>query len=72
MTEELLGKKDLVWHDLDGKYAVRNVLYSKLGAEGEEFLGLGISVKLELIRELMMNDEIPHDIDFDDVIDLQF
>lgn len=64
--------KDIVWSILDKEYAVRNVPYSRLAADGEEFLSLGVSIKLELIRELMLLDEIPNDVDFNDVADIKF
>ena len=72
MKSETNKQKDIVWSILDKEYTVRNVPYSILDAEGEEFLSLGVSVKLELIRKLMLMDEIPHNVDFNDVADLKF
>ncbi|WP_143083022.1 hypothetical protein [Salibacterium qingdaonense] len=64
--------KDIVWSVVDKEFAVRNVPFSRMDADGEEFLSLGVSAKLELIRELMLNDEVPHDVNFEDVADLKF
>lgn len=64
--------KDIVWSTLDKKCTVRNVPYSKVDAEGEEFISVGVSLKLELIKELMLQDEIPYDVDFSDIADLNF
>lgn len=65
-------KKDIVWSIEDKKYAVRNVPYFRIDAEDEEFLSIGVSVKLELIRTLMLMNKVPNDIDFTDITDLKF
>ncbi len=64
--------KDIVWNVFDRELTVRNVPYSKIDAEGEEFISIGTSLKLELIKELMLHDEIPYEVDFSDVADLKF
>jgi len=58
-------KLDVKWSTLDNNYIVRNVPYEKLDAEGEIFFDLSVSIKLAMIRDLMGNNEIPHDIDYD-------
>lgn len=70
-TTELL-RKDFSWSILGTNYVVRNVPYSVLPAEGEEFMSLGVSLKVAMIRDLMYENEIPHDVNFDDVADLEF
>lgn len=64
--------KDIVWRILDKELTVRNVPYSKIDAEGEEFFSVGVSLKLDLIKELMLHEEIPYDVDFTDVSDVKF
>lgn len=65
-------RKDIVWCILEKEYVVRNVPYTKINVNGEEFISAGVSVKLELIRKLMLMNEIPHDVNFNDVADLKF
>jgi len=64
--------KDIVWSVRDKEFTVRNVPYSKYEADGEEFISLGVSLKLEMIKKLMLQDEIPYDVDFTEVADLNF
>lgn len=64
--------KNIVWNFLDKKYTVRNVPYFIVDDKGEEFLSAGVALKLELIKELMLRNEIPNDVDFSDVADLKF
>jgi hypothetical protein len=66
---ELL-KKDVHWTISNVNYVVRNVPYTELDAEGDEFYSLGVSIKLTMIRDLMYMNQIPHDVNFDDVADL--
>jgi hypothetical protein len=70
MNESL--KKDLHWSILGKKYVVRNVPYEIYDAESEEFLDLDVVIKLAMIRDLMYENKIPHDIDFEEVADLEF
>ncbi|MGG0308343.1 hypothetical protein ABEY43_06985 [Priestia megaterium] len=64
-------KKDFVFSILDNNYTIRNVPYIKLDAEGEEFMSAGVSLKVAIIRDLMYANEIPHNVNFDDVSDLK-
>lgn len=61
-------KKDIHWTMENVDYVVRNVPYEILD---EEVINLDVAIKLELIRELMYENEIPHDVDFDKVADLK-
>lgn len=59
--------KDVIWKIHNEEYAVRNVPYIMLD---EEVLSPNVSLKLTLIRDLMFDNEIPHDVNFNDVVDI--
>lgn len=65
-------KQDVNWTISDVNYVVRNVPYTELDAEGDEFFDLGVTIKLAMIRDLMYMNQIPHDVNFDDVADMKF
>jgi hypothetical protein len=68
-VEEL--RIDLHWTMENINYVIRNVPYEMLDVEDEEVINLDVAIKLELIRELMYTNQIPHDVDFDKVSDLE-
>ncbi|GAB4074296.1 hypothetical protein GCM10028778_17990 [Barrientosiimonas marina] len=64
--------RDMVWHvSSDKKMTVRNVPYSMMDTDGEEIISLDVSIKLELIRELILQEEVPQDVDFNDIADVE-
>lgn len=65
-------KKDIHWSILETDYIVRNVPYEIYDAEGEVFFDLGVSIKLTAIRDLMVMNELPHDLDYDVFKDVEF
>lgn len=65
-------KKDIFWTIKDIRYVIRNVPYIEADYDHEELLDLDTAVKLEMIGHLMVENEIPHDVDFDDIADLEF
>ena len=65
-------KKDIIWKIDNIEYKVINVPYSELDAEEDEYLNLDVSLKLTMIRDLMVSGEIPCEVDFGDVVDLEF
>jgi hypothetical protein len=65
-------KKDITWSIFDNKYTVLNVPYSEYEDDAEIYLSLGVSTKLLTIKELMEANEIPHEVDFDDLAHLKF
>ena len=69
MENEL--RKDFVVEIEGITYKIRNIPYVELDAEGDEFIDIGVALKLTMIRDLMYANEIPHDVDFTDVEDLK-
>lgn len=65
-------KQDIIWEVFNRTLTVRNVPYSILDAEGEKVISIGTSLKLELLKELMLQGEIPSEVDFRDIADLKF
>lgn len=65
-------KREMIWH-IDGtEYKVLNVPMCELHAEEEEYVDLDIALKLGMIRDLMVANDIPPLVDFDEVVDLVF
>jgi len=61
-------KKEIVWNISDTEYKVRNVPYSVFN--DEEFYDLDVTLKLSMIKDLMVQEEIPTTIDFEKVTNL--
>lgn len=69
--EPTLLTKDVVWN-IDGKqYVVKNVPYSELKAEENEYFDMEVSIRLTMIRDLMYMNEIPSVIDYSVVADFE-
>ena len=58
-------KKEVIWNISDIEYKVRNFPYSVFN--DEEFYDLDVTLKLSMIKDLMVQEEIPTTIDFDKV-----
>ncbi|MBS4224168.1 hypothetical protein [Lederbergia citrea] len=65
-------KKDIIWNILEKKYIVRNVPYTVSDTEDEQFLDLDVSMRLTALRDLMFENEIPHDINYEDIAHIEF
>lgn len=65
--------QEVKWTIDDNVYLVRNVPVSTYnGDEMDQTIGLGVSLKLQMIRDLMVAEEIPYDVDFSLVADIEF
>lgn len=63
--------KDVVW-DINGKqYIVKNVPYSELQAEENEYFDMDVSIRLTMLRDLMFMEEIPPEIDYNIVANFE-
>ncbi|PLR83591.1 hypothetical protein CVD25_17205 [Bacillus canaveralius] len=71
-SEPTMLKKDIIWRIDQTEYVVRNVPYVKLDADGEEFLDMDVSVTMTALRDLMVENEIPHDVDYEDFAHIEF
>ena len=69
-TEKIV-KKEFTWTINGEKYKVLNVPFYEMDAPEREYVDTEVALKLALIRELMVADEIPHIVDFDEVADIE-
>lgn len=65
-------KKDIHWQIEDSLYVVRNVPYLQADYDDEEMLDVDVSITLTALRDLMVEESIPLDVDFTDFADIQF
>ncbi|WP_243292963.1 hypothetical protein [Bacillus sp. FJAT-47783] len=71
-NEPTMLKKDIHWQIADCAYVVRNVPYLKADYDGEEMLDLDVSVAVTTLRNLMVENVIVHDVDYEDFADIEF
>lgn len=71
-SELTMLKKDINWQTENRVYIVRNVPYLKADNDGEEMLDLDVSITLTALRDLMVENTIPQDIDYMDFADIEF
>jgi hypothetical protein len=65
-------KKDIQWAIEGVTYLVKNVPYEELDSEGKEYLDVKTCILLGGLRDLMVMNEIPHILKFDDFVDIEF
>lgn len=53
-------------------YIIRSVPCEKFDYDDELYFNIGDSIKMAMIRDLMVEDKIPHDVDFRKVEDFEF
>lgn len=63
-------RTDFKWRIGDTDYIIRNVPCEEYG--GEKVFNLDVSIKVATIRDLMVMNEIPHDVDFKLAEDIEF
>lgn len=63
-------KKDFEWEINGIKYKVLNVPFYEMD-DDERCVDFEVALKLALIRDLMVANEIPHTVDFDEVADIE-
>ena len=71
-SEPTMLKKDINWQTENRLYIVRNVPYLKADNDGEEMLDLDVSITLTALRDLMVENAIPQDVDYMDYADIEF
>lgn len=64
--------KDIHWQIEDCAYVVRNVPYLKADYDGEELLDIDVSIAITTLRDLMVENVIPYDVDYGDFADIGF
>ena len=66
-------KRDISWSINNTTYTIRNVPYDVCDNDGEEVIDLGVAIKLEMLRELMLTNEIEKtEVDYDLFADIEF
>lgn len=71
-NEPTMFKKDIHWQIANTEYVVRNVPYLKDDSDEEEMLDLDVSITITTLRDLMVENAIPHDVDYEDFADIKF
>jgi hypothetical protein len=70
MTKRSL-KKEFTWNINGKEYKVLNVPFYEMNADEKDYVDAEVALKLALIRDLMVANEIPHTVDFDEVADIE-
>ncbi|WP_164667746.1 hypothetical protein [Virgibacillus doumboii] len=71
-NEPTMLKKDIHWKREECAYVIRNIPYLKADYDGEEMLDLDVSIAITTLRDLMIENAIPHDVDYEDYADIEF
>ena len=66
----MVSKTDLHWIIGNTSYVIRNVPYEQI--HDEESFDMNTAIKITMLRDLMVEDKIPHDVDFESVVDFEF
>lgn len=65
-------KKDLYWEVASQKYVLRNVPFFQADYDEEEIVDLDVSIKVTALRDLMVENELPHDVNYEIYADIEF
>lgn len=71
-NEPTMLRKDVDWRIANCEYVVRNVPYFKSNYDNEELLDMDVSIVITTLRDLMVENAIPHDVNYDDFADVEF
>lgn len=71
-NEPTMLRKDVDWRIANCEYVVRNVPYFKSNYDNEELLDMGVSMVITTLRDLMVENAISHDVNYDDFADVEF
>lgn len=63
-TENTSLTKDVVWNIGEREFVVKNVPYSELPSEENQYFDMDVSIRLTMLRDLMCMGEIPTIIDY--------
>jgi hypothetical protein len=63
-------KKDVTWSINGTEYKVLNVPYVVFDDDDDEFIDISVSIKLIIVRDLMVANEIPHTVNYDNIADI--
>jgi hypothetical protein len=65
-------KKDLHWQVAGHKYVLRNVPFVRSDYDEEEIIEFDVSIRVVALRDLMVDNELPHDINYEKYADIEF
>lgn len=63
--------KNIVWNIQNKEYKVKNVPYVELDAEEKNYFNMDVSIRLTMLRDLMVMNEIPNVVDYSLVADFE-
>lgn len=72
MMADSLTTKDVTWNICGNDYTVLNVPYFVMNSEEREYYKMDVTLKLSVIRDLMVANKIPPIVNFEDVADISF
>ncbi|MFD2639132.1 hypothetical protein [Piscibacillus salipiscarius] len=70
-NEPTVLTKDVQWKINDSKYIIRNVPYLKADYDEEELFDLDVSLTITSLRDLMVENKIPNDVNYEDFADIK-
>lgn len=65
-------KKDLYWQVAGQEYVLRSVPFFQADYDEEEIVDHDVSIKVTELRDLMVEDELPHDVNYEIYADIEF
>ncbi|GGM31697.1 hypothetical protein GCM10011351_17360 [Paraliobacillus quinghaiensis] len=65
-------KKDLYWQVAGQEYVLRSVPFFQADYDEEEIIDFDVSIRVTALRDLMFEDELPHDINYETYSDIEF
>ncbi|MEK4025413.1 hypothetical protein [Sporosarcina sp. FSL W7-1283] len=65
-------KKDLEWTIEDTLYVIRNVPHEIYDGYDDGLIDMSVAIKVSMLRDLMVENKIPHDVDYEVVKDVEF
>ena len=71
-SEPTMLTKDIIWNINQNEYIVRNVPYQELDTDGEDFIDFNVSITITALRDLMVDEAIPKDVNYSDFADIEF
>lgn len=71
-NEPTMLTKDIHWQIADCKYVVRDVPYLIADYDSEELLDMDVSITVTTLRDLMVENAIPNEVNYNDFADIEF
>lgn len=65
-------KKDIEWTIEGTSYVIRNVPHEIYEGYDDGLIDMSVAIKVTALRDLMVENQIPHDFDYEVVKDVEF